>query len=310
MGNSLKTIVSLLLPALFLFSCQSTEKKPAAEEKPAPEGTPVTVTTVSNAPLNEYIDLNATATFLQKSYVKANINGYIQSMKAAPGMYVRAGQTLFTLVTKEAKTINNEVNKLDTSFRFSGVNIIRASTSGYITQLSHQPGDYVQDGEQLAIISDANSFAFLLNLPYELKPYMAKNSTVDLTLPDGTKLKGTVSATMPSVDPESQTQGIVIKVPSSYKIPENLIAKVRIIKTSKSGTISLPKEAVLSNDVQNSFWVMQLIDGTTAVKVPIKKGLETNGRVEILEPQFKAGDKILLTGNFGLPDTAKVRIEQ
>jgi multidrug efflux pump subunit AcrA (membrane-fusion protein) len=309
MDRLFKKYILLLLPIAML-SCRSAEKKEATEEKAAAEGTPVTITTISTEPLTEYIDLNATATFMQKSYVKANVNGYIESVKTQPGNYVNNGQELFMLITKEAKTIHNSVNKLDPSFKFSGVNIIKTNANGYVTQLNHQTGDYVQDGEQLAVISDESSFAFLLNLPYELRAYMAKNSTVDLTLPDGTKLKGIVSSTLPSVDPAAQTQGIVIKIPSSYKIPENLIAKVRIVKTNRSNVISLPKAAVLTNDVQNNFWVMQLIDSNTAVKVPIKKGLETNDRVEITEPQFKAGDKMLLTGNFGLPDTAKVKIQE
>ncbi len=122
--------------------------------------------------LTEYIDLNATATFLQKSYVKANVNGYIQTVNATLGKYVEAGQVLFTVKTKEAQSIGNAVNKLDPGFKFSGVNNIKASGSGYITQLNHQLGDYVQDGEQLAVISDENSFAFILNLPYELKQYL------------------------------------------------------------------------------------------------------------------------------------------
>jgi hypothetical protein len=36
--------------------------------------------------------------------------------------------------------------------------------------------------------------------------------------------------------------------------------------------------------------------------------METKDRIEILSPDFAPGDKILLTGNFGLPDTAKVKI--
>ena len=55
---------------------------------------------------------------------------------------------------------------------------------------------------------------------------------------------------------------------------------------------------------------MQLIDSVTAVKVPIKKGLENATSVEVLSPILKTSDKILLTGNYGLPDTAKVTIIQ
>ena len=301
----------ICLLAIGICSCHGdVQKEEAVTEKQVMAGTPVTVTNISNEPLTEYIDLNATATFLQKSYVKANVNGYIETANVVIGKYVNAGQTLFTLKTKEAKSIGNAVNKLDPGFKFSGVNNIKASTGGYITLLSHQLGDYVQDGEQLAVISNENSFAFLLNLPYELKQYLPNNNSVELTLPDGTKLKGTVTASMPTVDPGSQTQSIVIKVPNSKTIPENLIAKVSIIKTNKENAFSLPKAAILTNDVQSDFWVMKMIDSNTAVKVPIKKGIETKDKVEILEPKFYPGDKILLTGNYGLPDTAKVKVEQ
>ena len=51
---------------------------------------------------------------------------------------------------------------------------------------------------------------------------------------------------------------------------------------------------------------MKMMDSVTAVKLPVVKGLETNSSVEILSPALKATDKILLTGNYGLSDTAKV----
>ena len=309
--RKLKTYALCCIAIMVLFaSCHGGQKKEQAEEATKPIGTPVTVVSVSTEPMTEYIDLNATATFMQKHYVKAIVNGYIESVNTAPGKYVSAGQTLFTLKTKEAQTIGNAVNKLDPGFRFSGTNSIKANGTGYITQLNHQLGDYVQDGEQLAVISDENSFAFILNLPYELKQYMASNKTVDLLLPDSTKLTGTVTEALPQVDAASQTQGMVIKVPNSKQIPENLIAKVRIVKSRELNVASLPKEAVLTNDMQDEFWVMKVTDSNTAVKVPVKKGVETKGRVEILSPKFSPSDKIVLTGNYGLPDTARIKIEQ
>jgi multidrug efflux pump subunit AcrA (membrane-fusion protein) len=167
----------------------------------------------------------------------------------------------------------------------------------------------VQDGEQLAVISDRNSFVFLLDLPYELRPVVLRQKRVELLLPDGTTLNGVVGPVMPTVDSASQTQNVVIRVNNSQAIPENLIAKVRIVKTAKASTQSLPKAALLTDETESDFWVMKLIDSATAVKVPVKKGIETRDRVEILEPVFSPGDKILVTGNYGLPDTAKVKVE-
>ncbi|MEO6314098.1 MAG: efflux RND transporter periplasmic adaptor subunit [Chitinophagaceae bacterium] len=282
----------------------SVETQPADQ----PVETPVTVAGVTEGPMAQYLELNATSSFMQKNIINANANGYLESNFTSPGQYVRRGQNLFTIKTKEAQSIGNAVNQLDSSFKFSGTNAIRAGGSGYITQLNHQAGDYVQDGEQLAIVSDINSFAFVLDLPYELRPYVQPKTKVELILPDGETLNGVVSGKLPSVDPAAQTQSIFIKVNASHPIPENLIAIVRIQKAFKPSTISLPKATVLTDETQSEFWIMKMVDSNTAVKMPVKKGIESSGMVEILYPVLSASDKILLTGNFGLADTAKVKI--
>lgn len=292
-----------------ILSCGNKDAAPAADEAAADEvQTPVTVTNVSNEPLVEYIELNAMSSFLQSSFIKSTATGYIKSSNVKPGQFVRAGQLAFLMQTKEAKALGNTINELDPSFKFSGLIKIYATQTGYISSVDHQPGDYVQDGEQLAVLSDSKSFGFLLNLPYELRGYLGNNKTVDLELPDKTHLKGVVASVMPTVDSVSQTQAILIKVNSRTPIPTNLIAKVRIIKNAKSNVSSLPKEAVLADEAQTNFWIMKMIDSVTAVKVPIVKGMESGNRVEIISPAFSATDKILLVGNYGLPDTARVKI--
>jgi multidrug efflux pump subunit AcrA (membrane-fusion protein) len=293
---------------LLLFSCQSKDKAGDDDDAKVVSITPVTTTTVDSSALTDYIDLNATSTTLQKNYVKSNANGYVQKVEAQLGQNVSKGQILFTIKTKESQTIGNSINVLDTTFKFSGLNSIKASEAGYISALSHQIGDYVQDGEALATISDRSSFIFLMQLPYELRQYVKTGQNVDLTLPGGTKITGTLKSFMPSVDTVAQTQGVVIKINSGQQIPENLVAKARIIKSKKSNTQSLPKSAILANETQTDFWVMKLINDSTAVKVPVKEGIQSGDLVEILSPKFSGKDKIIVSGNYGLPDTAKVKI--
>jgi len=270
---------------------------------------PVTITPVSEAPITEYLELNATSTFLKNSVVKSNINGYVKAINATLGQFIKAGDLMFTLKTKESESIGNAVNALDSSFQFSGIMHLRAANSGYIQEVNHQVGDYVQDGEQLALMSNLNSFVFVMNLPYELRPFVLGKKNVQLKLPDGHSLLGNISSVTPIVDSATQTQSVFISVNES-NIPSNVIAKVRIEKISKSNTQSLPKPAILSDEMQSQFWVMKLTDSATAVKVPIIKGIETSDRVEILSPKFSSADKFILTGNFGLPDTAKIKIVQ
>src|SRR4051812_22853054 len=207
----MKKYLFLLLCLCILFTgCHNAEK--TEPEEAAFAVTPVTVDSVKSGPISDSLELNASSAYLQNSYVKSVAAGYIKSVQVKPGDFVSIGKTLFTLETKESATIGETISRLDTSFKFSGLIIIKAKGHGYITQLNHQTGDYVQDGEQLAVISDQNSFVFILNMPYEDRNLVLANKTVFLTLPDGTRLPGTIGTFFPNVDSLTQTQGVTIRV--------------------------------------------------------------------------------------------------
>jgi hypothetical protein len=293
-----------------VFGCGHAKTADPAEDKKTDAGTPVTVTAVAFGPLSETTELNATSAYQLKSTIKASATGYLKGVNAKLGQQISQGYTMFVIKTKEAEALGNTINSLDPSFRFTGLVYIKASENGYVSTLNYKTGDYVTDGEALAVISDINSFAFLMDLPYELKATLASNKELQLKLPDGTILKGYVAAEMPLVDAASQTQQIVIKLRDNKVVPENLIAKVTLIKQFKNNAAYLPKAAVLTDEVQADFWVMKLINDSTAIKVPVKKGIEAGENVEIVSPQFTTTDKILLTGNYGLSDTAKIIVQK
>ena len=87
-----------------------------------------------------------------------------------------------------------------------------------------------------------------------------------------------------------------------------LIIKVRIPKKSNGNAITLPKAAILSNETETEFWIMKMINKNTAVKVPITKGIVTDDKIEVLSPSLSSKDQILLTGNYGVADTIKVKV--
>lgn len=296
----------ILLLVLFFAACKSSNDQHEAEV--TEPRTPVTVATISNVQLAEYLELNATSSFLQKWIVRSTATGYLQTANATLNKYVTGKQILFAVKTKEAQSIGNSINILDKSFKFSGINNISANVSGFISQVDHQKGDYVLDGDQLAVITDTKSFVFLMDMPYELKPFVINKKQLQMMLPDGELLMASVAGTLPSMDPSSQTQRIILKINNRQSLPENLTAKVRIVKSFSASGNSLPKAAVLTNETQTEFWIMKMLNDSIAAKVLIKKGIETKDRIEILAPILTPTDKVLITGNYGLNDTAKVQI--
>ncbi|KQC00023.1 HlyD family efflux transporter periplasmic adaptor subunit [Pedobacter sp. Hv1] len=305
MNRYFKALSSIIFAMLIGIGCQQTD--PATDEE-ITAITPVQVTAVADSSLSESIEVTAVSAYLEKSYVKANINGYVEASAALMGKQVSNGQLLFSLITKEAKAIGNSINQLDPELKFSGISKIKAAQSGLIVQVNHQKGDYVQDGEALATISNRNSLVFLLDLPYEFNQLINSNPNLTVELPDGQKLSGALAGTMPSVDSLAQTQRYIVKVNSTNAIPEGLIAKVKLVKASHPNAQVLPKSAVLANETEDQFWVMKMINDSTAVRVDVKKGIESHTLVEVLSPKFDKKDKIIKTGNYGIADTARVKI--
>ncbi len=298
----LYTLLSFLI---FSSSCTSPTQDDSAPEVI----TPVSVVMPDTTIIKSDISLNAVATYLLKNDIKANINGYILRSNIHIGDNINRGQTLFVLETKEAKSIGNTINSLDSSFKFSGINRIKSPVNSIVVALSHQTGDYVQEGEPLVTLADRNSFGFVLNLPYEDHQLLLKNKNLTVLLPDSTLLQGYVAQIMPTVDSVSQTQRVLIKIKNNVNIPENLIGLVKL-QDKASTHFSLPKTAVFSDETQQQFWVMKLLNDSTAVKLDIQKGLENNNRIEINAPPILKTDRFVSQGGYGLGDTARILIQK
>jgi len=305
MKRYLLPIATLLL--LVFMGCNNSKENSAASD---PEvKTPVTVTSVERSSISENIRLSATSSYLKKNQVKANVIGYIEKCIARVGEYVEAGKPLFFLRTKEAEALR-KFHTNDSSFYVKGLIVIKAPESGIITEVNKYVNDYATDGDALATIAQQNSFAFLLNVPYELKKYAAVGAACIVVLPDSTRLGGTVISQLSNVDPVSQTQLCVVKVSLRQNLPENLVASVFLVKSTKQNAQIIAKACVLADETMENFWVMKLINDTTAVKVPVKKGISTDLKIEITSPVFNPGDRIIYSGQYGLPDTAFVLINK
>lgn len=303
------TFFAFLLPFL-LAGCTQTAPEEEEEGAGTEVKTPVQVITVENAPIAETFTLSATSVYQKKNIVNSNVQGYIKKVYVGLGDYVKAGVPMFLLRTKEAEVLG-ELAKKDpalASFR-SGVTV-KAPASGTVRQINFQLNDYVNDGDQLALIADESSFAFILNVPFELSKYTAIGTSCTILLPDSTQIPGKITNTLGMVDTGSQTQSFVLVPQTNRSLPENLLVNVKLTKQEKTSSQVVNKAAVLSDETMEHFWVMKLINDSTAVKVPVKKGIVSGQKIEILSPKFKPTDRLVTTGNYGLPDTALVTVQK
>jgi hypothetical protein len=259
--------------------------------------------------IRETIVLNATTAYLKKSVIKATADGYVEESNINLGQYIKAGMTLFSIKTKEAQALDNMDNK-DSLFGIGGLITVSAPVSGNITALYTQANSYVNDGDPMAVLADLKSFVFILHVPFEQKEYAKKGTTCEISLPDASRIRGIITSRLSEVDPGSQTWSYVIIPQTNPSLPENLIVTVELEKSVKPNTQVVNKSCVLSDETMENFWVMKLINDTVAVKVPVIRGISTDSSIEILAPAFQPGDRLINSGNYGLPDTARISINQ
>jgi len=296
--------LSLIATVSLICSCKNGSK---TSEETSVVKTPVTIVPVTYKSVTSTVGLPATATFMNKSIIRATTTGTIEKILISPGEYINTDQLLFTIRTREAMALGKKA-QMDTSLIFKGLINITSHKEGVINSISYQKGDFVQEGDEMAIVSEQNSLVFILDVPFEFDKYIEKNRNCRIILPDKREINGTITGKLPEMDIQSQTIRYVVKPQSAGHLPGNLIASIKLVKSTSEKALVLPKQAVLGNEAQTDFWVMKLMNDSTAIKIPISKGFENNEEVEITDPAFLSSDRIVLTGNYGLPDTAKVKI--
>ena len=295
-----------LLPIIIgiSFSCKHVSK---TSEEVTEVKTPVTIVPVTFKPVSSTVTLPAVATFMNKNIIRATTTGTIEKILITPGEFISTDQLLFTIKTREAMALDRK-SQIDSSLSFKGVINIVSHQEGVINSISYQKGDFVQEGDEMAVVSEQNSLVFIMDVPFELDNYVERNRNCRVILPDGREIDANISRKLPDMDIQSQTIRYVVKPLSPDRLPGNLIASVNLIKSRNENAMVVPKKAVLGNETQTEFWVMKLINDSTAIKVDVSKGFENNDEIEITKPEFLPTDRIILTGNYGLPDTARITI--
>ncbi len=298
--SSLAALVVLMLA----ISC--TKEQPGTSD-PISRGTPVQVINPFIQDFTEFVDLNANTIFMKKEIVRATFQGFIERIYKNIGDEIKSGDLIFTIKTKESAIDDSIKIDLGTEM-FRGTIQIRAHSDGVLTILNYNCGDYISEGEEIAIISNPSSLYIALNVPYPYVSRIDRKNICQIYLPDGEIQPAIIQRIIPSVDPVSQTQTFLLRPKNPVTLPENLNVNVRLPLQIVKDAVVLPRRAVMGNETQDRFWVMWIINDSTAVRVDVQKGMENDSLIQIIEPDFHPADQIISDGAYGLPDTAKITI--
>ena len=294
---------AVILMAILLSSCGSKEDSRNSENN----GAKVKIAEPQKMDLTEYITLNANTVFLKKEIVRATFQGFIEKIYKSIGDKIASGDLLLEIKTKESAADHNLRVPLGDE-TFNGIIQIKAKSDGVLTELNYNAGDFVSDGEQIAVIANPSSLRINLNVPYQYADKININTTCEIFWPNGKNVSATIQKIIPRVDPTAQTQTYILEMCQSERLPENLNVNARIPIRTVRNAITLPLKAIMTNETLDQFWVMKLLNDTLAVRVDVSKGIENDKYMQITKPELSLTDRIIVDGAFGLPDTTKIII--
>ncbi|NLI23179.1 MAG: efflux RND transporter periplasmic adaptor subunit [Bacteroidales bacterium] len=269
----------------------------------------VKTTTVIYGEIDDIVSLNGKTVFLKKDAVISSITGYVKKVNVQYGDEVHKNDLLFEIQTKENRALENSGLDQELASLKSGIVSILAPSDGIISDLNaNSTGMFVAEGAQLCTIVANKEITVLVNVPYQYNKWIKINKACKIILPDSTFLDGNIVKIMPLINAVTQTQDVLIKVRDNRQVPENLNVIVQFVRSNHSNAMLIPKEALLTNEAQQAFWVMKILHDSLAINVPVKKGFENNRMVEIFSPDISVNDTLISEGAYGLPDSTIVKV--
>jgi multidrug efflux pump subunit AcrA (membrane-fusion protein) len=306
MNSNIKKLFIFLILSLLFITLSSCSKKDSEETETPLKGVEVTVGNPVTTKMNEYLDLNANTFFLSQEIVRATFPGFILKTSKNLGDHIKKGDLLFSIKTKEASASDS----IYLENQFNGMVNIYARTNGILTELTYQTGDYVTESDRLALIVDPSSLRILLNVPFQYSKNISVSVSYPIKLSDNKKFSAKVVKKLPSIDAVSQTQSFILEPNTPINVPANLNLIVNIPLNNFVNAVALPRSAVITNETESEFWIMKIINDSTAVKLNIKKGIESDSLVQIKEPVLSSTDRFVTEGAYGMPDTVNILIKK
>jgi hypothetical protein len=298
-----KLFIQLLFFSI-IYTLSSCSHKSASSDEQMPVVS-VKAEQIASGTIENEISFNGSTVYLKKTQVLSPISGYVVGTNIRFGQVVQKGIPLFELKTRESKALES----VNDSAGISGTVKINAGSDGFISELNvNETGVYVTEGSTLCTIVNNNDLLIRLNVPYEYVSLLSREKTCRIMLADQTVISGSVFRILPSVDESNQTQTILIKPGTSKLIPENLNLLIFFIKEKHDDAMLVSKSSLMTNETQSEFWVMKINTGDTAVKIPVKKGIENDSIAEVISSELKVNDLIISDGAYGLPDSTIVSI--
>ena len=182
---------------------------------------------------------------------------------------------------KRAAALKAEVERLEIELEKK---IIQAPFDGVVIKRNVDRGEWVSEGETVAIIGKDDTIDIVAEVPERFIQYIKKGMQVKATA-NGSNFVGTVIAIVPRGDVATRTFPVKIRTLNENALIEGMSARVTLPTGKIAQTLIIPRDAVISKFGQNI--VYAVVDAKSSM-IPVQivgydglsAGVESQGLAE------------------------------
>jgi RND family efflux transporter MFP subunit len=188
---------------------------------------------------------------------------------------------------------------------------IRSPINGVIAERASYPGEMAAAGVPLLVVMDTSAIIAKAHIPQEDAALLKVGGSAELTAPGVEEaIPAKITVVSPATDPNSTTVEIWAQASNKKsQLRPGTSAQLTITAQTIEKALIVPSSAVVKPPEGEGSAVMVAGSDNRAHLQAVQTGITTGDEIQIVSG-LKAGQRVVATGAYGLPDNAQIKVEQ
>ena len=208
--------------------------------------------------------------------------------------------------------VRNAQGALTTARAQVALYTLRAPLAGQVSSVGASVGETVDATTKIAVVANLSLLQLKISLPGDVVASVHRGQPLTFIVGglQGRVFRTSIETIAPSVDAATGTvPALALVANASRLLKDDTLARVQIVTERRENVLLVPRAALLTDpDTGKSSVVTVGGDGVAHV-VPVQTGLSVGGQVEIASG-VTDGQRVVISGQYGLPDGTKVQVQR
>ena len=207
--------------------------------------------------------------------------------------------------------VRNAQGALTTAQAQIALYTLHAPLSGQVTLVGATVGQTVDTTTKVAAIADLTTLQIQINIPTDTASQVHAGEKVTLKIggSPGRTLRAVIERVGSQVDAATGTvPAFAVVANPDKRLKDNTTAQARIVTEARQHVLLVPQSALLTDPDTGRKNIVVVGTDSVAHVVPVTVGLTADGRAEVLSGVTE-GQKVAISGQYGLPDGAAVTVQ-